>query len=59
MKYGLSFTDKVHIVVQIGKQGPDRYMATLCNGKGILMWDEIREEAVKPKQVCRICRRIA
>jgi hypothetical protein len=59
MRYGLSFTDKVHIVVRVHDESKlgGRWMQTLCNGKGMAMWGDVPEWKVAREDMCRLCRR--
>jgi hypothetical protein len=61
MSYGLSFTDKIHIVTSEDKPKlGGRWMRTLCNSKGMNMGDDVPQWKVQPqsKDMCRLCRRI-
>jgi hypothetical protein len=60
MKYALSYTDKVHVVVLVHNEGKlgGRWMQTLCNSAGMAMWDDIPAWKINPKDMCKLCRRI-
>jgi hypothetical protein len=58
MKYGLSYTDKIHFFIGTTVID-DRQMLTLCNSqKGMKMWTEVTEEGLKTWQMCKLCRRL-
>jgi hypothetical protein len=56
-RLGVSFSDKVHYLVRTTDKGIDPWMITLCNRKGMLMWDEVPEGVLPAHLMCKLCLR--